>query len=376
MEKNAQLVFTKLVCTETTGESGEDEVMFYLDVDDQSRIFSPSKTGRYKFKRGGGTQAINNINIDVTTVDQIYIKMIECDKEDYTADKNDTIGHYTFKRSDILDLYDWENMEPGASPSEEFKIHFYPGSPGSENDKGRFDLYYRIITNPIPTVRVLGIRCEQQSAGYDQKAVNAMLSVAEKATKEAGKAIGKSPRPRAKVIGDAFKAASKVLKGVEEIADWIGRIIEGKNDEVYMDRIYPSRGLNGAFFPPTDGADFYKIQSDEDVYFEEEYGRYFRFPLDNGPVTLELREYDKGKADVNVGAITVDPAKIAASSSSGIDSDTMTEGVAIMDGPAVVELADSYGKRDGEGALYHICYSVGYEDWSKDATTEAQENLN
>ncbi|MCV6590297.1 MAG: hypothetical protein OIF57_14930 [Marinobacterium sp.] len=375
MEKHAQLVFTKLQCLATTGETGKDEVMFYLDVDDQPRIFSPSKTGRYKFSAGGGTESISNVNIDVSTVDKIYIKMIECDKEDYTANKNDTIGYYTFYRKDLLEVYDWENMDAGESPSEEFYITFDEDSPGSENKKGTFRLYYRIITNPIPTVRVLGIRCEQQSAGCKQAVVDAMLTVAEEATDKAGDVIGKSPRPRAKVIGDAFKAASKVLQGVAIVSDWIGRIIEGKNDEVYMDRVYPSRGLNGAFFPPTDGADFYKIQSGEDVYFEEQYGRYFRFPLDNGPVTLELREYDPGKADINIGAITVDPAKIAANSSSGIDSDTMTKGVAVMDGGAVVELADSYGKRDGEGALYHICYSVGYEDWSKDATTEAQENI-
>ncbi len=119
------------------------------------------------------------------------------------------------------------------------------------------------------------------------------------------------------------------------------------------------------------------------MYVGDLYGHYFRFPLDTGKVTIELREYDAVKADIIIGSIIIDPEKIKENSTAGIEGGSpptdenvppIEGGTAVMDDGAVTEVANSYyGRHNGEGALYHICYSVGMEDWCLEANSAAQE---
>ena len=52
-------------------------------------------------------------------------------------------------------------------------------------------------------------------------------------------------------------------------------------------------------------------------------------------------------------------------------------GTALMDGHAVIEIANSYyGRHGGEGAIYQLCYSIGMEDWCLPATREGQADPN
>jgi hypothetical protein len=218
---------------------------------------------------------------------------------------------------------------------------------------------------------VLGIRCEQQSAGCNVDLIETIAGVASTVTEEAGKVIGKSPRPRAKAVGKAFKVASDVLNAVSYIGEWIGRIIEGTHDEVYMKHVESSRGYQGAFFPPD--KEYEEMQEGDEICFEERYGHYFRFPLDRGPVTLRFMEHDSIKGHIDIGTLTIAPDSLTPGFGSGISGTTVNGGVAVMDGPAVVELANVYtDNHGGEGALYHICYSVGFDDWCLPATAEDQ----
>ncbi len=356
LQKPAILYVEKITCTKTTGEAGDDDICLKITVDGVTSYY-PSSTSSYKFYKDGGTQYVD-IAINVTYANEVVFELIEKDKENIDSDKNEWIGSHTLTRSSA-------NSSSGSQT-----VDMDANGPTS----GEYTLTYRIISDPIPTLRVLGIRCEQQSAGMNVDLVEAIAEVASMATEDAAKVIGKSPRPRAKAIAKGFEAASKVLDAVSMIGEWIGRIIEGVFDEVYMDHVESTRGVGGAFFPP--GSDYEKMRSGDDIYFEEKYGHYFRFPLDRGPVTLQFREHDGGKADVNIGTLTIAPDSLDYGSGAGVSGTTVNGGVAVMDGPAVVELANSYGGRGGEGALYHMCYSIGFEDWCKPATADGQGDPN
>lgn len=373
--EKAILYLTRLICNHETHESGSDEIYFRVFCDGELYGKYPTNNNVYKMH----TEDVERVDLEIecTYLDEVAIQIYERDdktSDGEPSDKDEFIGWVYIKRGDELD----------ANNCGSRKVYQYNGGPGI------YTMEFRVISDPIPTVRVFAIRCEQQSAGMNEQAVSALVDIAEDCTKAAGKMIKKSPRPRAKIIGDAFIAASKLLKGVEAIADWIGRIIEGRYDEVYMkhedgtsSRSYgitaqyaggTTRTIDGGFFPPNDS--YYKLKSEDEVYFEEEYGYYFRFPLDLAPVTLTFMEHDGGKADVNIGMLTIYPDQVAYGTSQGLFGEENQHGLAEMDGPAVVEVADSYGDREGEGAIYQICYGIGMEDWCLPATTDGQLDAN
>lgn len=368
-QKEAVLLLTTLHCIQETKESGHDEV--YMLIYGDGKLIGRYPTGSSGYSMHSDEDASVDVEIKCTYFNEISIDFWECD--DYhnntTPDsEDDHIGWVYIKRGD-----EWDEDNSGSR------------TVIRDDDPGEYKIDFRIITDPIPTVRLLGIYCETQSAGMNVNLVEAIASVAEDCTKAAGKVLKKSPRPSRKLIGDAFIAASKVLKGIVEFAELIAHLIEG-DDDVYMRHIADTetRGVGGSFFPPD--KEVYKMTEGTEIHFEEEYGKYFRFPLDTGPVTIELREYDAAKYDIIVGSIIIDPEQISNNTSQGIgggspptDEDVapIEGGMAVFDGPAVVEIANSYyGRHNGEGAVYHVCYSVGMEDWCKPATTEGQADPN
>ena len=181
------------------------------------------------------------------------------------------------------------------------------------------------------------------------------------ATDMASSIILAAPVPGSDILTVAFGAASLALKGINEFAHWVAGAIEGP-DDVYIEHVpqESTRGQGGSFFPPIEGeASTYEMSEGDEVHFEDKYDEYFRFPLDEGPVTLRFREHDEFKGDISLGTITIVPDDLGEGSDAGISGTTCNGGIAKYDGPAVVEIADSYGQRGEEGAVYQICYSVG-----------------
>ncbi len=366
--KQAVLLLTKLHCLHETHESDSDEI--YMRVYSDGKLHGKYPTNNNVWKMHTGDVDSVDIEINCTYLDEVSIEIWERDKktdDGHTSDKDEFIGWIYIRRGDNLD-----DNNCGSRT-----INQSNGGPG------KYKLDFRVISDPIATVRVLGIRCEQKSAGMNTALVEAVADVASDCTKKAGKVIKKSPRPSRKVIGDAFIAASKVLKGLEEFADFVGTILEGGDDDVYVKHVVgtQSRAQDGAFFPEGDDS-VYPMRNDDEAHFEEMYGHYFRFPLDLEQVTIEFRENDRRKTNVLIGSVVIDPEQIKKNTNEGIGSGSAESyegcppiegGLAMMDGPAVVEVANAYyGKRNGEGAIYHICYSVGMEDWCLPASAEGQ----
>ena len=235
--------------------------------------------------------------------------------------------------------------------------------------KAFYYLSYRIIFKPIQTLRVFGLYCEQDSAGTSGTAViDLVLGVAQECCDKAADVMKKSPRPRAQAMSKGFKAATKVLEEIAEFTAFIANLFEG-DDDVYMQKTQGGTSVDGGnFFPPEGYGKNYKMKKVRDhngevihtdkntVFFEEEYGKYFRIPLDKGDVTLQLKDSDRTSGDDSIGALTIN---------SGDFDRLQFEG-------AQVEIAAKEWGNENQGAIYHICYSVGVEDWSKPATADAQ----
>lgn len=349
----AKLLFTKLVCHHDSEYNGDD-IYFevYLD-DDYHDTF-----GNYIMK-AGDTAGID-IEIEVTYLNKIKLVF----KEDDGSSGDDYVGEVIIERGSAVDA----DMNGNARIV----------SPEGEKD---LSIYWRIITNPIPTVRIHGVYCEESSAGMNVDLADSIADSASTVCDAASDIFGKNPRPSRQVISEAFSAASTAIQLATELAKLIGAAVEGP-DDVYMIHKYTTDNVGTGFFPPHGG--IVEMDDGQQVICEEQYGEYFRFPLDTGePVTIQLMESDAHTKDIIIGSLIVDPAEIKMNSSDGISGgspDTDYKGVQpiegkppVYDGDPVIQVANAYyGKQNGEGAVYYLCYSVGTEDWGLPASSYGQ----
>lgn len=333
----ATLYLGTLSCKTTSGENSSDDVFVRIYVDNTLEHRWPANNETVDFDKYDNANTDIALNVDYASTVKIEVWDRD-DKGNDDSTSNDKLAVYKLDR----------HSAPTGTLSDT-----------TTNSTARYELEYRIITNRIPTVRVLGVKCEKESAGMNVKLAEAVFGAAEMCTEAAGVVIGKSPRPRAKAISKAFDAAGEVLGAIEGFIEFLGQAIEGK-DDVYMLHVtgQSTHDPSARFFPKQTEAQTHKMAAGDEVNFEDRYGEYFRFPVDQADVTLEFREYDPVAASINIGALTI--PRVTS------DSDQR------VNGPAVVQVANSYGKRGGEGAVYHICYAVGMDDWAKPANVDAQ----
>ena len=204
MIQQAILYLKTLHCIHETHEAGSDSVYMYVYGDGIKLGRYP--TGNNVWHMSTGDADSIDLEINCTYLDSIDVHLYERDSSvDDPDGKDEDLGVIKFDRSDL--------------PEGTKKVYQAGDAPGS------YSIDYRLITNPIPTVRVLGIRCESQSAGMDVETFEEVVGAASTCAEAAGEVIGKSPRPRAKVISKAFDEASKVLNALSHFGQLIGGLI-------------------------------------------------------------------------------------------------------------------------------------------------------
>ena len=351
VEEHATLLLTTLKCIDETEDAGtHDKIYMQVQIDNGSWTRYP---GSDHWDLNTGESRGVDLEINVTYMTTVTIKLYE---KDVNAD--DLLGTQTIDRFTPRDQDDFGSVQFKTGSSE-------------------YRLDFRVLSDPIPTVRLHGIRCEKSSAGMNTAAADAIADAASSCCDAAATVIGTSPRPSRQLISKAFEKSSQIIRGLTACVEWLANKIEGP-DDIYLLHGEQATGSQDGFSPPGGGT--YQMVENTEIYFEEEFNKYHRFPLDSGPVTIEIREHDPVKDDIIVGSLVIDPAKISKGGSGGIeggspDSSVSTApiegGTATFDGPAVVEIANSYyGKHGGEGAVYHLCYSVGMEDWTLPANSD------
>lgn len=336
MDEKTVLYLEQIICYCESSGTGSDEVYMNIDVDGQHYCDWPSGGSDDPEDMDTGDNQYLDLNIQLSFSSSVDIRVYDKDTLD-----DDLLGEFHIKK--VSDLAEQGELRDYDAP-----------------DQADYGIKYRVIKNPIKTLRVHGIRCQKASLGVNMVVVEAVSGSLEDCAAAVSEILG-SPAADAIPYGDiislAFDAASQVLSVLPDLIEWIAEAVENP-DEVFMVHIDATRAAEGGFFPK--GTDeYYQMLDGDEVRFEEKYGEYFRFPLDKGPVKVQIREHDPIKQNISLGSVQIDP-----------DTHPMGE-------PAKVLTACEPQEYEGntEGAIYHFCYSVGLDDWLKPAKAEVQNAL-
>lgn len=329
--KQYTLLLTSLECIKSTTENKKDDVYLKVYVDD-SYVGTYYQSSPLKMNEYDTADAKRYLDIEVKVDATSRVKVCLWDKDD-GGNADDQMGEITITRDD---------------PIEGNKIAYQT----TGDKQSQYKVSWRVLYKPIPTLRVHGIYCQQSSAGCNATVLNAVLEVASTAAEEAAKAIGKVKTPKAIAISKGCKAASKVIDGVALFAEWIANAAEG-DDDIYLQHVNRDHAdvSQGAFCPPAStNQKNMKMNDEDDIAFYERFGAYFRFPLDKGTVTIKIMDGDRSSGDDCLGSLTIGE----------------TEYNRYINAGAQVAVAAEYlpGTGSGQGAVYHICYSVALEDWA------------
>ena len=160
--------------------------------------------------------------------------------------------------------------------------------------------------------------------------------------------LGETEIPQAEEISLALDIAAASVQAVTALAVWMADAIEG-SDDVYLQHANDGQQVQDSVGILPDDGSVMKFDEGTKIYFMEKFGKYCRVPLDMGDVTIEAREKDQMQHDVSLGAFTVGMLDYNQYISKG----------------AMVRPLDNYlDNQNGQGAVYHICYSFAYEDWT------------
>ena len=347
--QKATLYLDQLHCIKQKGRSlSSDDVSKDTDDDVYMEIYVDGNFDQRwpkseEVNMNTGANALVDVAITVEYGSTVKVKVIEHD----TIGDDDSLGTIIFER----ELYpDYDQVFDGTNEKN--------GTEGE--DDALYALRYRIINEPIPTLRVYSVKCRKPSLGIDMDTVKAIAGALETCADAASSVIGTSKRPRAKAISSAFDAVSTVLEKVPALIGFLAHVVDN-DDEVYMKHLTASKAVDGGFFPEKE--DYYQMNEHDQVDFEDQYGHYFRFPFDQESVRIQLRENDPIKNDISLGSLTIkvdDYDELKAKGAQVLVANEFSEG-------------DPQEEREGEGAIYYICFDVGIENWAKPATNEAQE---
>ena len=330
--RKCTLVLDELICEKVTGEPGHDEIYFKIWIDGTYKGTYPEnadESNTFDMNDGDDKYRKVALNYSLEYGDNVKIEVREQDKAK-NPDSDEVIGDFTIHTSDIAygDTNIHSNTVSGC--------------------KARYKITWRLISQKIPTLRILGIGCEQSSANCNKEVIDAVAAVASDVLSATSQAIGKVKTPKAEVMSEAFGLASDLIQGVAKIGEWIANAAEG-DDDVYLQQTYVNdQSHDGAGFCPPNGGVIEMDKGDSNCFIQE-YGRYFRFPLDKGPIVIEIREKDVAAHDVSLGSLTVDISDFEDNQDNGA---------------MVAVLRNFLDHSGGQGAIYKLCYSFAIEDWS------------
>ncbi|MGF1703610.1 hypothetical protein L4D09_25280 [Photobacterium makurazakiensis] len=330
----------ELICQKVTGEPGHDEIYFKIWVDgnywgtyprdaDDSNTFDMNDSGD-KYRKVA-------LDLSLEYGDNVKIEVREQDSAG-NASKDEIIGDFTIHTSQVNygDISTHSNTVSGS--------------------KAEYTVKWRLLSQKIPTLRVLGISCQQSSCNSNVDVIDAVTALIAEVADKTAEYIGDLKTPKAKKISKAFEIAGETVQAIGKVYEWIANAAEG-DDDVYIQQTFSGeQAHDGAGFCPPNGG-VMKMNKGDTVAFLDSYDRYFRFPLDRDEVTIELREKDSAQHDVSLGSFTVG----------------MKDYEELYDkGARVMVLTNFLDTQGGQGAIYHVCYSLALEDWSYSANQDAE----
>ena len=325
--------FVSLECIKPTPGRGYDEIYFRIIVND-------GYYGTYPVDAHKGDTFKMNLEADYRNLDldfrvsyesTLMLRLMEQDSTRH-PDRDDDLGKMYIK----VDHFDLSETKPKW-------FEFV-----SEENESRYVFYYRLVSQKLPSFRILGLYCQRSSCGCNKDLADALFDTTAAILSNTGKALGYTDNPETKEVAEALEMAGTIVEGVKVLSEWMANAIEGADDVYIQHTIEGQQAHDHVAICPPDGGEI-KMNDGDKIAFMDKYGRYFRIPLDIGSVSIEVRERDPVKHDCSLGAMTV----------------TLDDYNKYVDqGGMCQPLSTYYDNQNGEGAVYHICYSFAFEDWT------------
>lgn len=326
------LLLDELICKKTTGECGHDEIYLKIWTDGCYWGTFPrnaNKGNTLDMNDSGDSHRKVALNLQLEYGQSVKIEVREQD-QCWNSGSDEVINHFTINTSDV----DYGDIE--------IKTNTVSG------EKATYDIHWRLLSQKVPSLRLLGLSCEQSSANCNKEVIDAVSGVVTNVLDNSSKVLGYVKTPKAQAMSKAFEEASLTIQAVVAVGEWMANAIEG-DDDVYLQQVYHGEQANdGAGFCPPNG-DVIKMNKGDSAYFLNDFDQYFRFPLDKESVTIELRERDSLGHDVSLGSLKVDINDF----NNHCDK-----------GAFVIVLTDYLDKQGGQGAVYKACFSFAMEDWA------------
>ena len=332
-DRKVTIMLTKLYCKHSTGEAGHDEVYFKTWVDGSYMGTYPKGAWDgdcFQMNSSNDSMRYCDMNLTLTMGQTVKMQLREQDNKN-NPDHDEVIGTKDVKISEIL-----------LSGSGIYKTTF------NDYKDACYELTWRVVSHKVPTLRLLALSCQQTSCNCDKDLAKTLSSIVEEVLGATATILGETEIPQAEEISLALDIAAASVQAVTALAVWMADAIEG-SDDVYLQHANDGQQVQDSVGILPDDGSVMKFDEGTKIYFMEKFGKYCRVPLDMGDVTIEAREKDQMQHDVSLGAFTVGMLDYNQYISKG----------------AMVRPLDNYlDNQDGQGAVYHICYSFAYEDWT------------
>ena len=266
------MMFDSLECIKPTPGRGYDEIYFKIWVNGNFRQTLPEDVRHgdvFKMNRDADLRYLD-LDFVVDYDDTLTIKLMEQDSQKH-PDRDDDLGtmHIEVDHFDLGDISEkWYEFV------------------STENDS-RYGFNYRLVSQKLPTFRVLGLYCQRSSCGCNKDLADALLDTTSVILSNTGKALGYVDNPETEAIAEALDLAGTIVQGVKVLGEWMANAIEG-DDDVYIQHTIEGKQAKDhvAFCPPDGGV--MKMNDGDKKIFMGTYGRYFRIPLDLGSVSIEV----------------------------------------------------------------------------------------
>ena len=325
------MMFCSLECIKPSERT--DELYFRIFVNNVFYQCYPEDYNKGDTFKMNTSKDWRNLDLDfrVSYDDTLIIQLMEQDSEKHKT-KDDLMGTMEIK----VDHFDLEET------SEKF-FEFV-----NQDFDSRYVFRYRMVSQKLPTFRVLGLYCQKSSCGCNKDLADALFDTTAAVLSNTGKILGYTDNPETEEVAAALEMAGTIVEGVKVLSEWMANAIEGADDVYIQHTIKGQQAHDHVAFCPPDGGQI-EMNDGDKIAFMDKYKRYFRIPLDLGEVSIEVRERDPIKHDCSLGAMTV----------------TLYDYNKYVDqGGMCQPLSTYYDNQNGEGAVYHICYSFAYEDWT------------
>ena len=189
--RNIIVLINHIHCQQSTSEGFDDEVYVVVRTSAGGKFtyfFDNPLIMRGEKHGADSTDANVDISINASYLDWITVELRERDSD------TDTVSLGDFKLTRDSEIED--------------TVRIYQPSGDKE---GIYDVSYRVIDKPIPTLRILGLKCEQDSAGCNTDFVETIMTVSEEIASECADVLAKSPRPSRKLMAKGFDKASEII---------------------------------------------------------------------------------------------------------------------------------------------------------------------